>query len=107
MFTSLVTKLQQGLLRWNKFQVSFHGKIVIVNHLVASALWFVLTLVAIDSRKLHHLQQMLISFVWSKEGKNLRHKAPEYFLLLPKNRGGLGLINIALQAKVLCIMVFL
>lgn len=31
-FTSLVDKLKRKLQRWNRFQVSLHGKIIIANH---------------------------------------------------------------------------
>lgn len=48
MFASLVDKLKQKLQCWNHYQVSLHGKIIIANHLVASTLWYVLTLVATD-----------------------------------------------------------
>lgn len=62
-FASLVTKLQQRLQKWNKFHVSLNGKVIIANNLVASGLWYILTLLACDAKKLHRLQQMLVAFV--------------------------------------------
>lgn len=102
MFLSLLLKLKERLQHWNWFQVSLHGKIVITNHLVASSLWYVLTLVASDLRKLNKLQQLLVSFVWGKEGRKAYHKVLQNILTLSKRRGGLGLIDVTLQVKALC-----
>lgn len=80
---------------------------VIANHLVAFALWYILTLVATNPRRLHQLSQILVAFIWSKEGWVSKHKCPEWLLTLAKRFGGLGLVDVALQAKILCLYVFL
>lgn len=84
MFSSLITTLQQHLQRWNKFQVLLHGKVIIANHLVASGLWYILTLVAYNFKKLHQLQQMLVAFVWGKTDRRTRHRVRELIITLPK-----------------------
>lgn len=107
MFTALVANLKQRLQRWNKFQVSLHSKVIIANHLVASVLWYVLTLVAFNFKKLHKLQQLLVAFVWGKTDRRTCHRVLEHIVTLPKHLGGLGLIDVTLQAKALCLRVLL
>lgn len=84
----------------NRFQVSLHGKVIIANHMVASSLYYVLTLVALDFCKLQ-LQQILVSFVWGKIDHHVRHQVSQHILTLPKHKGRLGLIDITMQAMAL------
>lgn len=104
MFQSLIQKLKEKLQRWNRYHVSLHGKTVIVNHVVTSSLWYILIVVATNPHKLHKLQQMLVSFIWGKEGRRAQHKVPEHVLMLPKHRSGLGLIDVTLQVKALYLL---
>lgn len=67
--------------------------------MVASALWYVLTLIASDFCKLHKLQQMLVFFIWGREERRAQHKAPQCILTLAKSKGGMGLIDVTVQAK--------
>lgn len=96
MFDSLVSKIQQKNRQWNRYQVLLHGKVVIANHLVASSLWYILTLVTMNSRRIHQLQQFLVAFIWSKEGRASRNKCPERLLTLGKKLRGLGLVDVVL-----------
>lgn len=65
----MVTKLQQCFKKWNKFQVSLQGKVVITNHLVALGLWYIITLMACDLKKLHRLQKMYVTWLHMFGGK--------------------------------------
>lgn len=50
---------------------------------------------------------MLVSFVWGRADRHSRHRASQHILTLPKCFGGLGLIDISMQAMALYLRAYL
>jgi hypothetical protein len=106
-FKSLLDKLQLQLRKWDSFPLTLQGKVVVANHLVVSGLWYVLTLNALNSTRLNHLQALVVGFIWGGCQLQGRHRVSMSILLLPHAQGGLGLINLAQQAHALGQRIFL
>jgi hypothetical protein len=53
MFDTALVKLKARLSKWDTFLLTLQGKVVVENHLIASGLWYMLTLNAICSHRLH------------------------------------------------------
>lgn len=69
--------------------MSFRGRILIINNLVASSLWQKLTCVDPPIYLLTKIQSVLVNFFWDK-----LHWIPQSVLFLPKEEGGQGLIHL-------------
>ena len=75
--------------KWLKPQMSFKGRVLIINNLVASALWHRLACMEPPSGLIKKVQSILVDFFWDK-----LHWVPQSVLFLPKEEGGQGLIHI-------------
>lgn len=74
--------------KWLLPNMSYRGRTLIVNNLVASSLWHRLACVDPSSQFLSEVQATLVNFYW----------VPQSILYLPKEEGGQGLIH--LQSRV-------
>ena len=75
--------------RWILPQLSYRGRTLIINNLVASSLWHKLACVDPPAGLLAQIQRHLVDFFWDK-----LHWVPQSVLFLPKDEGGQGLINL-------------
>lgn len=87
----VIEKVKGRLSRWSWIlpHVSYRGRVLIANNLVASALWHKLTCVDPPKDFLAKIQTLLVNFFWD----NL-HWLPQSVLYLPKDEGGQGLIHL-------------
>ncbi len=69
--------------------MSYRGRILIVNNLVASSLWHRFACVDPPIHLVAKIQATLIDFFWDK-----LHWVPQSVLFLPKEEGGQGLIHL-------------
>ena len=76
--------------RWLLPQMSFKGRVLVLNNLVASQLWHRLTCVDPPSGLLAQIQKKLVDLFW--EGL---HWVPQGVLFLSREEGGQGLIHLA------------
>ncbi len=76
--------------KWIHSQLSFRGRVLIANNLVASALWHKLACVDPPVGLLPRLQVILVNFFWDR-----LHWVPRSVLFLPKEEGGQGLVHLA------------
>lgn len=94
-FEGVLEQLKGRLSKW-KFlisKLSFKGRVLIINNLVASTLWHRLACVDPPARLLPQVQSILVDFFWD----NL-HWVPQSILFLPKEEGGHGLIHVQSRA---------
>ncbi len=93
-FEGIAEKVKARLDKWKYLlpQMSFKGRILIVNNLVASALWHRLICIDPPADVLAKIQSILIDFFWDK-----LHWVQKSVLYLSKGGGGRGLIH--LQSK--------
>lgn len=83
---------------WNSFPLSLTGRILVANHLIASRLWYTLTLLSVSVASLMAIQKIVTSFVWGGGDHRARHRVQLQLICLPKHEGGLGLVDITYQA---------
>lgn len=79
--------------RWLIPKMSYRGRILIINNLVASSIWHRVACIDPPSQLLVKIQAILVDFFWDK-----LHWIPQNVLFLPKEEGGQGLIH--LQSRV-------
>ncbi|KAL2096374.1 hypothetical protein ACEWY4_008522 [Coilia grayii] len=94
-FEGVLEQLKGRLSKW-KFlinKLSFKGRVLIINNLVASTLWHRLACVDPPARLLSQVQSILVNFFWDS-----LHWVPQSVLFLPKEEGGHGLIHVQSRA---------
>ncbi len=79
--------------KWLLPNMSFRGRTLIVNNLVASLLWHRLVCIDPPVKLMAETQAIFLDFFWDK-----LHWIPQSILYLPKEEGGQGLIN--LQSRI-------
>lgn len=75
--------------RWLKPHMSYRGRILVTNNLVASILWHKLACVDPPVHLLSKVQSLLLDFFWDK-----LHWVPQSLLYLTKEEGGQGLVHL-------------
>lgn len=90
----VVEKVKGRLSKWKRLMpmVSYRGRILIINNLIASSLWHKLKCVDPPLQLLSKIQALLVDFFWDK-----MHWVSQSILFLPKEEGGQGLVH--LQSK--------
>ncbi|TWW81732.1 Transposon TX1 uncharacterized 82 kDa protein ORF 1 [Takifugu flavidus] len=76
--------------KWLLPQLSYRGRVLIVNNLVASTLWHRLTVLPSPAGLIEGVQKMSVDFFWSGQ-----HWLRSAVLYLPVQEGGQGLVDIA------------
>ena len=71
--------------RWLLPHMSYRGRVLIINNLVASTLWHRLKCLEPPAGLLQKIQTVLLNFYWDK-----LHWVPQSVLYLPKEEGGRG-----------------
>ncbi|XDV33218.1 hypothetical protein PO909_003724 [Leuciscus waleckii] len=79
-----------GRWKWLLRKMSFRGRILVINNLVASMLWHRLAVLEPPVGLLEKIQTSLVNFFWDK-----LHWLPKSVVYLPVEEGGQGLIHLA------------
>lgn len=87
----VLEKVQARLSKWKWLlpQLSYRGRVLIVNNLVASSVWHKLMVLVPPPNLLERLQKLLVDFFWSGH-----HWVRALVLYIPVADGGQDLINI-------------
>ncbi|KAJ3583936.1 hypothetical protein NHX12_015433 [Muraenolepis orangiensis] len=87
----LLGKVQAKLAKWKWLlpQLSYRGRVLVANNLVASSLWHRLQVLTPPPGLMKQLQRLLVDFFWSGH-----HWVPASVLYLPVAEGGQGLVDI-------------
>lgn len=80
--------------RWILPQLSYRGRVLVVNNLAASMLWHRLTVIDPPKELLQKLQKDFVDFFWDGF-----HWLPSGILYLPVNEGGQGLIELSAKIR--------
>lgn len=75
--------------KWLLPQLSYRGRVLVINNLVAGSLWHRLKVLVPPTGLLEQIQRILVDFFWSG-----RHWKKDAVLHLPVSEGGQGLIDI-------------
>lgn len=94
----IVEKVRARLSRWSWLmpQLSFRGRVLVTNNLIASALWHRFTVLDPPRGLISDVQRELVSFFWSGQ-----HWLRASVLYLPVQEGGQGLIDVLSRVAVL------
>lgn len=71
-------------------QLSYRGRSLIINNLVASFLWHKLMVLDPPPNLLSKIQALLVDFFWDR-----LHWIPQSVLYLPKDEGGQGVVHLS------------
>ncbi|KAJ4919191.1 hypothetical protein JOQ06_000140 [Pogonophryne albipinna] len=91
----LLEKLEGKLNKWRWLlpHMSYRGRVLAINNLVASSLWHKLKCVEPPAGLLKKLQGIILNVFWDK-----LHWVPQCTLYLPKEEGGQGLVHLESRA---------
>ncbi len=92
----LVDKVRARLSRWHWLlpQLSYRGRVLVCNNLVASSLWHKMTVLEPPKELVENVQKHLVNFFWSGQ-----HWLKASVLYLPRQEGGQGLVDINSRIK--------
>ncbi|KAI4871400.1 hypothetical protein NFI96_009402 [Prochilodus magdalenae] len=87
----VVEKVRARLSKWSWLlpRLSYRGRVLVLNNLVASALWHKFTVLNPPGQLIMDIQRMLVDFFWSGQ-----HWLRAAVLYLPVQEGGQGLMDI-------------
>ena len=91
-WTLVEEKVNSVIKSWTFFSkgVSFIGRVLVVNSICASKLWYITSVLQPPQNYISSLQKAFIDFVW--QGRHLVKS--DILLYLRKSQGGLGLVHI-------------
>jgi hypothetical protein len=102
------SKLEERIQRCKKRPTVLGARIVLANHLINSALWYLLTLWGGRPEELVEMQRQVINFIWDgHHSERRRYRVDATTICRPKEEGGLGLIYIPAQRRALAGRFFL
>ena len=80
---------------WRQRVLSLQGKLVVINVLALSRLWYVASLIAVPSWVITHVNRSLFNFFWSGKKDLVARK----IVCLPKHLGGFGLVDVGKKIR--------
>lgn len=96
----LLEKLQKRLDRAVKNPATLSGRVTIANHMILVVLWYMLLSWVGSEQDLDEMEGLVTRFIWT-QNKSKRHKVDHATIILPKHKGGLGLISLCHQVYAL------
>ena len=95
-YEELGRKAEVALNKWSQRTMSLHGKVFIVNNLITSLFVYRMTVLPrMHAELFKKLKALIVKFIWN----NSRPKISYDTLIMPKNEGGLGLIDLETKDK--------
>ena len=97
-YTELLSKAAVVLQNWHHRSVSLGGKVLVVNTLIVSLFVYRMSALEFMEKDLYtEFKDMVMKFIWNGS----KPKIPYDVLILPKEEGGMGLIDLATKNKAL------
>ena len=90
-----INKLKTILNIWLRRKLTLNGKVTVVNSLATSQIWYLSNVITLPEKYINELDKLISDFIWSKG----RHLISREQLQLPKELGGLGVVNIRQKIK--------
>ena len=100
-WTKVLRKLQQKLSLYRYRSLSLHGKVLLLNAVALSKIWFLSSVIALPNWALRTLESHIFKFLWGDTGVEPIQRNTLY---RPLHEGGLGILhpgrqNLALRMK--------
>ncbi|KAI8521374.1 hypothetical protein Bbelb_011280 [Branchiostoma belcheri] len=90
-------KFREKLAQWRERKLTLFGKALIINSLAAATLWYVAPVYPLPDSVKVRIEKEMFQFVWDGKTEMVNRRT----LMLPKEKGGLGLVSIPIKAKAL------
>ena len=71
------------------------GKVTVINSLATSAIWYLSNLIQLPNEYAKQIETMIFDFIWLYK----KHLISKEQLQLPKELGGMGVVNVRLKIK--------
>ena len=96
------SKICDKIRNWSGMHLSLAGRIIVANHVLLSTLWHAVSVWMFDKQAIRTVKACIRGFLWAGMRKdNAAAKVAWSTLVLPKSKGGLGLIDPGLQSQAL------
>ena len=90
----LLNCIRRKFIYWSTKSLSFAGRVIVVNQVLLSTMWYVTSCWIFVKSAIGKIQRLIRNFLWSGgDGSFARAKVAWSTLILPKSKGGLGLID--------------
>ena len=90
-----IAKIKSLLNIWCIRKLTFHGKVTVINSLATSAIWYLSSLIPLPEHYAKQIDTIISDFFWYHK----KHLISREQLQLPKELGGLGVVNVRLKIK--------
>ena len=88
------SKIYDKFRNWSGMNLPFPGKIIVASHVLLSTLWHAVSVWMFDKQVIRTVKACIREFLWAGMRKdNATAKVSWSTLVLPKSKGGLGLID--------------
>ena len=90
-----IAKIKLLLNIWCRRKLTLNGKVTVINSLATSAIWYLSNLIELPNKYAKQIDTMIFDFIWSHK----KHLISKEQLQLPKELGGMGVVNVRLKIK--------
>ena len=90
-----IRKIKTILNIWSNRKLTLHGQVVAVNSLATSGIWYLSNILEQPEKYAKEIDKIIFDFIWS----NRKHFISKEQIQLPKELGGLGVVNVRLKIK--------
>ena len=90
-----IQKIKNILNIWSNRRLTLHGKVVAVNSLATSGIWYLSNVLELPEKYAKEIDKMIFDFIWNYR----KHFISKEQIQLPKDLGGLGVVNVRLKIK--------
>ena len=90
-----IRKIKTILNIWSNRKLTLHGKVVAVNSLATSGIWYLSNILELPGKYAKEIDKIIFDFIWSYR----KHLISKEQIQLPKELGGLGVVNVRLKIK--------
>ena len=95
-------KIRKKLRLWASGKLSLIGRVVVVNHILLATMWHSVACWMLDKACIKNIKAMVRGFLWSgRDNEMALAKVAWICLMKAKNNGGIGLVDLIHQSKVL------
>ena len=95
----LLLTIRHKLLFWSSAKLSLSGREIIVNYVLLSSIWYILSCWIFSKSCINQIRRIVRSFLWSGKGEG--SSRAKVVWTLPTSRGGLGIVDLVDQSRAL------
>lgn len=89
-WAGVITRIRNDIEKWEQRFLSFKGKLLVINTILLSKLWYGGRILAIKKQTIKELNTLIFQFLWSKKRELIRRN----YLIRDIKNGGIQMIDI-------------